>query len=132
MNEQQVAAAKNCFSAAETGAMTFPQIVGALIQAGFEGYEIDFRRGAAAYYLPSGDSVEFPLHVGGKVAAAFDTARVQAAIKDAQRGAPGYTYKAFCETVVDAGCAGYFVSFSGRRVLYFGRTAETHTEHFPN
>jgi hypothetical protein len=24
------------------------------------------------------------------------------------------------------------VSFSGRRALYFGRTAETHVEHFPD
>jgi hypothetical protein len=30
-----------------------------------------------------------------------------------------------------AGCAGYIVSFLGRRVVYFGRTAETHVEHFP-
>jgi hypothetical protein len=27
---------------------------------------------------------------------------------------------------------GYLVFFSGRRVLYFDRTAETHVEHFPN
>ena len=26
--------------------------------------------------------------------------------------------------------AGYIVSFLGRRALYFGRTAETHVEHF--
>jgi hypothetical protein len=30
-----------------------------------------------------------------------------------------------------AGCAGYIVSFSGRRVVYVGRTAEVHTEYFP-
>jgi len=30
-----------------------------------------------------------------------------------------------------AGCAGYLVSFLGRRVLYFGRSAGTHVEHFP-
>jgi hypothetical protein len=40
--------------------------------------------------------------------------------------------KGFCERVVVAGCAGYIVSFSGRRALYVGRTAETHVEHFPN
>lgn len=31
-----------------------------------------------------------------------------------------------------AGCAGYIVSFIGRRVLHLGRTAETHIEHFPS
>lgn len=30
-----------------------------------------------------------------------------------------------------AGCAGYLVSFLGRRVVYFGRTAEIHIEEFP-
>jgi hypothetical protein len=30
-----------------------------------------------------------------------------------------------------AGCAGYIVSIPGKRVLYFGRDAETHTECLP-
>jgi hypothetical protein len=42
-----------------------------------------------------------------------------------------YSYVAFCEKAKAAGCAGYLVSFLGRRVVYFGRTAETHVEHFP-
>ncbi len=33
--------------------------------------------------------------------------------------------------MMDAGCAGYFVSLIGRRAVYFGRTAETHVEPFP-
>ena len=57
---------------------------------------------------------------------------MQAAIREAQQQVPGYTYKGFCEKAVLAGCAGYVVSFSGRRALYVGRTAETHVEHFPN
>jgi uncharacterized protein YbcV (DUF1398 family) len=44
---------------------------------------------------------------------------------------PGYTYKGFCAKVAGAGCAGYMVSLLGRRVLYYGRTGETHTEYFP-
>ncbi|MBS0539454.1 MAG: DUF1398 domain-containing protein, partial [Proteobacteria bacterium] len=65
-------------------------------------------------------------------AAAFDAARVRAAIKEAQDMVPGYTYKGFCAKTAAAGCAGYIVSFLGRRVLYFGRTAETHVEKFPD
>ncbi len=45
---------------------------------------------------------------------------------------PGYTYKGFCRKVAAAGCAGYIVSFSGRRALDIGRTAETHVELFPD
>jgi uncharacterized protein YbcV (DUF1398 family) len=113
--------------------MTFPQIVGTLMEAGFESYAIDFRRATATYYLPDGENIELPAHrVDAPVASAFDTARIQAAIREAQQLVAGYTYRSFCEKAVSAGCAGYIVSFSGRRALYIGRTAETHVEHFPN
>ena len=112
--------------------MSFPEIVGTLMAAGFESYMIDYRRSLAIYYLPDGDSVELSTHkVGQAVADAFDATAVRAAIKDAQDSVPGYTYEGFCRKTAAAGCAGYIVSFSGRRVLYFGRTAETHVEHFP-
>ena len=41
------------------------------------------------------------------------------------------SYAAFSEKAKTAGCAGYLVSVLGRRVVYYGRTAETHVEHFP-
>ncbi|TCR68413.1 uncharacterized protein DUF1398 [Bosea sp. BK604] len=103
------------------------------MKAGFESYAIDFRRATATYYLPDGESIELPTHhIHAAVAPIFDAALVQAAIREAQQLVPGYTYKGFCEKVVAAGCAGYIVSFSGRRALYIGRTAETHVEQFPN
>ena len=83
-------------------------------------------------FLSDGSSFELPLHkhdVG--VAKTFDATVVQAAIKEAQQNVAGYTYKGFCEKVMQAGCAGYIVSFLGKRVLYYGRTAETHVELFP-
>ncbi|WP_293780352.1 hypothetical protein [Sphingosinicella sp.] len=39
--------------------------------------------------------------------------------------------KTTARTCLAAGCAGYIVSFSGRRALYIGRTAEIHVEPFP-
>lgn len=133
MNEHQKATAGACLEAAEGNTMAFPQIVGALMEAGFESYVIDFRRATATYYLPDGESIELRAHrVDAPVAPAFDAARMQAAIREAQQQVPGYTYRGFCEKAVLAGCAGYIVSFSGRRVLYVGRTAETHVEHFPD
>jgi len=133
MNDQQSAAARTCLEAAEGDAMAFPQIVGALMDAGFEGYAIDFRRATATYHLPDGESVELPARrVEAAIAPTFDAALMQAAIREAQQQAPGYTYKGFCEKAASAGCAGYIVSFLGRRALYFGRTAETHVEVFPD
>lgn len=132
MNDHRKAVARACLDGAEAGTMTFPQIVGTLMGEGFESYLVDFRRAVSIYYLPDGNSVELPTHpIDVAVAPAFDAAPVQAAIREAQRLAPGYTYAGFCRKVASAGCAGYIVSFSGRRALYFGRTAETHVEHFP-
>ena len=62
MDEQKKRTAKTCLEGAESGAMTFPEIVGALMQAGFESYMIDFRRALASYYLLDGDSVALPTH----------------------------------------------------------------------
>jgi uncharacterized protein YbcV (DUF1398 family) len=123
--------ARACLEGAESGAMTFPQIVGALVEAGLDGYAIDLRRASATYYLPNGESVELRATPTAPVAEPFDAAVVRQAIGEAQALAPGYTYQGFCAKVAGAGCAGYLVSFVGRRVLYHGRTGETHTEYFP-
>jgi uncharacterized protein YbcV (DUF1398 family) len=61
----------------------------------------------------------------------FDSAELVALVRWAQANGPDYSYAAFCEKARAAGCAGYLVSFPGRRVVYYGRTAETHVELFP-
>lgn len=132
MDAQRIAIAKNSLQAAHDGSLSFPEIVGRLIGAGFEAYLIDYRRHAATYFLPDGDSVTLDMPASeGAVAAAFDQTGIAAQVKWAQANPPGYSYAAFCSHVKALGCAGYLVSFLGRRVLYFGRTAETHVEHFP-
>lgn len=131
MDDHKRAVARSCLEAAESGAMTFPQIVGTLMREGFDGYAVDFRRARATYYVDD-EGLDIPTHqIDVPVAPAFDATRIQAAIREAQQLAPGYTYLGFCRKVASAGCAGYMVSFSGRRALYVGRTAETHVEHFP-
>ena len=56
---------------------------------------------------------------------------VKGAIREVQAIALAYTYKGFVDKFVGAGCAGYIVSSLGRRVVYFGRSAEVHAEYFP-
>lgn len=132
MNTQLQQIASTCIANATSGAMTFPQVVGALLHAGFEGYQIDLRAGTATYYLPTGEALTLTGHrPAAAEAPRFDGEAVVAAIREAQQGAPGYTYTGFCEKIAQAGCVGYLVSFPGRRVVYTGRTGETHTEHFP-
>lgn len=124
--------AETCMNAAHDGSMSFPAIVGTLIAAGFDGYMVDYRRSTQTYYLPDGDSVTLEMpHNDGMVAAPFDAAAVAVQVKWAQANGPDYSYGLFCSHVKTAGCAGYLVSFPGRRVLYFGRDGATHVEHFP-
>jgi uncharacterized protein YbcV (DUF1398 family) len=133
MNKHQKAVAINCQNAAYDGSLDFPEIVRRLIAAGFESYSVDFRRRTAIYYLPNGDSLELAfVDDDSPIAASFKERAIKDAIREAQTAAPGYSYKGFCEKVKKAGCAGYIVSFAGRRALYFGRTADTHVEHFPS
>jgi uncharacterized protein YbcV (DUF1398 family) len=132
MDDRSKQVAESCSRAGQDNSMTFPQIVGKLIEDGFESYTVDYRTSTATYYRPDGESIQLPTHSHAvAIAEDFDAGAIKAAIKEAQQLAPGYTYEGFCEKVMSAGCAGYIVSFSGRRALYFGRTAETHVEHFP-
>ena len=133
MDTHKISIAQACLEGAQNNSMSFRQIVGTLIQAGIESYAIDFRRCRATYDLPDGSFFELPIHkIAEPVSPAFNSRAIQEAIGEAQAQVPGYTYLSFCEKIAKAGCIGYIVSFSGRRALYFGRTAETHVEHFPN
>jgi uncharacterized protein YbcV (DUF1398 family) len=132
MKQQLQEIARSCMNGAESGSMTFPQIVQALVSAGFDGYLVDFRHGTITYYLPDGDLVQLKAaHVAHEVAERFDVDVIRQAIRDAQQLVAGYTYAGFCKIVTGAGCACYLVSFPGKRVLYIGRTGEVHTEFFP-
>lgn len=132
MNAEKKRTAQTCLDAAHEGTKSFPEIVGILIEAGFEGYTVDYRRNSSTYYLPNGDSVELNMHAtDGEIAVALNIDGIKAAIKEAQNNAADYSYEKFCEKVKINGCAGYYVSFLGKRALYFGRTAETHVEYFP-
>lgn len=132
MDEQHKRIAKEAMESAATGSRDFGQIVGMLMQAGFDGYMVDFRTSTQAFYLPDGESMVAAIHATSiPVSETFDAGKVREAIREAQTKAVGYTYKGFCEKVVRAGCAGYLVSITGKRVLYFGRDGGTHTEYFP-
>lgn len=132
MNDDMQALAARCLAGAYGGTMSFPEIVRALGAAGFDGYFADYRSGTTTYYGVDGSSHAVAMaHRYEAVALAFDAAEVQAAIRHAQSGAADYTYDAFNARVTAAGCMGYLVSLSGRRVVYLARTGETHVELMP-
>jgi hypothetical protein len=53
LDTRQRAIARQCLEGAESGTMTFPQVVGTLMAADFDGYFVDLRLGEATYYLPT-------------------------------------------------------------------------------
>ena len=61
MTLEQRTCAQECLDAAFANSMSFPAIVGRLMDAGFESYAVDFRRSKAVYYLSPGDNIELPL-----------------------------------------------------------------------
>jgi uncharacterized protein YbcV (DUF1398 family) len=116
----------------ENDTMTFPEGVKLLMEGGFDGYSVDFRCGTRTYYLPSGEVLELETaRLSVPVAERFDVAVIKDAISEAQQMVPGYSYKKFCAKVMGAGCAGYLMSLLGKRVVYYGRTGDIHTEYFP-
>lgn len=132
MDPALAAVARQCLAATHDGSLDFPAIVARLIKAGFEAYAVDYRRGAQTFYLPDGACLDLPLpDHGAAVAESFDAARIKNQIRWAQSGDRAYTYAQFSRHVAQAGCAGYLVSFPGRRVVYYGRTGETLVEEFP-
>ncbi|MXO73115.1 DUF1398 domain-containing protein [Alteraurantiacibacter buctensis] len=131
MTPSQKHTAATCLAAAHDGSMAFPQIIGRLRAAEFEGYLVDYRAASQTFYLPSGEALTMPLDAyPGEVVATFDQEEIRRAIEWAQSGDPAYSFPAFSTRVKMAGCAGYIASFSGARVLYFGRTGDCHIEHF--
>lgn len=113
------------------GSMPFPEIVGQLIDSGVESYHVDYAAHSFTFYSASGQPlvVPFVLDNLSLVSADFDGAALRAAILDSQQH--GQAFTAFCERAVRAGVLGYFAHLRGKRVTYFGRQGDQHTEWFP-
>jgi uncharacterized protein YbcV (DUF1398 family) len=122
---------QHCVQGSQTGEMTFPQIVGQLMEIGCERYHADYSRQEITYYLANGDSLVVPSpHEAHPTAKDFSPAAVEAAVRQSQRNE--HSYADFVRKTMAAGCVGYFVQITGQRAIYFGRNGESHTELFPS
>ncbi|MBX3444682.1 MAG: DUF1398 family protein [Planctomyces sp.] len=130
MNAEQTQVIQGCAHGALTGELAFPEIVGRLAKIGVERYHADYSRQEITYYLADGDSlVVATLHPSHTTATEFSASAVEHAVRQSQRNQ--HTYLDFIQKTMAAGCVGYFVQITGRRVSYFGRHGESHVEHFP-
>lgn len=130
MDERSHEVVVECTRASDEERVTFPAVVQMLVNAGVERYHADLVKNDKTYYLPDGSYAIVPTHaVGALPAQRFLAEQVEAAVRASQQQQIGY--REFCRRVVDAGCAGYWVSITGKRAVYYGRSGETHVELFP-
>lgn len=113
------------------GTMSFPEVVGLLLTAGVEYYHVDYVSLRTSFYGGDGDAVVTPIAYEGlpPVALVFDTTALRADILDSQRH--GQKFRDFTHRAMEAGVQGYFAFLRGKRVTYFGRLGDQHTEWFP-
>jgi uncharacterized protein YbcV (DUF1398 family) len=113
------------------GKISFPEVVGQLLTAGVEYYYVDYVGLKKTFYSAEGDMVETPINYEElpPVAAEFDTPSLRANILDSQRN--NQPYRNFTRRAMEAGVQGYFAFLRGKRVTYFGRQGDQHTEWFP-
>lgn len=114
-----------------TGAMSFPDVVGHLLAAGVEYYHVDFIGMRKTFYSADGGMVLTAIPYEGlpPVAAEFDRAALRADILDSQQ--KNQPYREFTRRAMAAGVQGYFAFLRGKRVTYWGRGGDQHTEWFP-
>ncbi|MBP2297191.1 DUF1398 family protein [Azospirillum rugosum] len=130
MNDDVKAVLQDCTSASNEERVTFPEVVAALAAVGVERYHTDLVRGETTYYLPGGESERVPGKPATRhPAAAFSAAGVADAVRAIQAGT--IRYREFCERVMQAGCVGWMTFLAGKRVVYYGRTGDSHVEWFP-
>ena len=114
------------------GTISFPEVVGQLLTAGVEYYHVDYVGLKKTFYSADGDMVVAPINYESlpPVAVEFDTPALRADILDSQR--KNQPYRDFTRRAMAAGVQGYFAFLYGKRVTYFGRQGDEHTEWFPN
>lgn len=113
------------------GSIPFPEVVRRLIETGVEYYHVDYVALQKTYYSASGEIIKTPINFEGlpSVASELSLERLRAAIVDSQQN--GQHYRDFTKQAMSAGVQGYIAFLRGKRVTYWGRNGDQHTEWFP-
>ena len=114
----------------QAGKLTFPEVVGMLVNAGVESYFADLLRGQETFYTTDGETHRERMTLPpSKIAADFSQSALVAAIRAAQTDQ--IRYPEFVKQATAAGTIGYWAFLAGKKVIYFGRKGEFHVEEFP-
>jgi uncharacterized protein YbcV (DUF1398 family) len=114
----------------QAGKLIFPEVVRRLLEAGVESYFCDLATGQETFYLSDGhthvEKMTLPLR---PIAEDFSSTELLAAIRGAQTDT--IRYPEFVKRSAAAGVIAYWAFLTGKKVVYFGRKGESHTEEFP-
>lgn len=114
----------------QQGKLTFPQVVGMLIEAGVESYRCDLIRADDTFYMPGGEThVEKMTVPPVQIPAELSIPGIVSAIRAVQTDE--IRYPEFLKRAMAAGVASYWVFIAGKRVIYLGRHGDFHVEEFP-
>ncbi len=114
----------------QAGKLVFPEVVRRLLEIGVESYFCDLAAGTETFYMRDGKThIEKMILAMAPIAEDFSLPGLIAAIRGAQ--ADTIRYPEFAKRSAAAGVIGYWAFLTGRKVIYFGRKGEAHTEDFP-
>lgn len=131
MTPAQEHSIRETFIASNQGHIHFGEVVGKLVQAGVESYQVDYRSNQSIYHNHQDEALILTTTASEQtIAQEFSAEKIVTAIRGAQLGT--VMYPEFKRLSKEAGCVGYTVWIAGRQVTYFGRKGETHVERFPD
>ena len=114
----------------QAGKLVFPEVVRRLLEAGVESYLCDLAIGAETFYMLDGKTHSEKMTLSlASIAPDFSSSELIAAIRGAQTDT--VRYPEFVKRSTAAGVIAYWAFLTGKKVIYFGRKGETHTEEFP-
>jgi len=113
------------------GTIPFPEVVRKLMETGVEYYHVDYVALQKSFYSAAGEVIKTPINYENlpPVANDLDCDALRSAILDSQQN--GQHYREFTKRAMKAGVQGYIAFLRGKRVTYWGRDGEQHTEWFP-
>jgi len=130
MHQEALNVMHECARLTDSGRITFPEVVRKLTRVGVERYHTDLCVQEHVYYMPNGETHTEPMDLPNwPIAKDFNETWIILALQAIQKGE--IQYLEFLRRILLAGCVGYFVLLEGRKVQYFGRKGEIHTEPIP-
>ena len=114
----------------QTSQLTFPGVVRRLMEVGVESYFCDAAAMQETFYLRDGQTHTAKMMLPHlPIAEEFSKEGIVAAVRGAQNDT--IRYPEFMRQATAVVVIAYWAYLTGRKVVYFGRKGEMHTEDFP-